>query len=213
MKTINADYFIKFLMSAYNFEDLPLDIGCEIAFFGRSNSGKSKALNVLFKKNKLSRSSKNPGKTMYINVFQISKKLRIIDLPGFGYAKVPKKNKLIITQLIEAYLKKRRSLKILIFLEDIRRSISNFDKKTIDLMLEKNIHILILLSKSDKVPISYRQLKLLRFKKFLNLHDKNKILSKISVYNFSALSREGIDSVKKKINSWTQKKIFTDFKN
>lgn len=134
---MNTYSSIKFLLSANNICDLPQDRGYEIAIFGRSNSGKSRALNILFKNNKLSKSSKVPGKTMLLNVFELYNKLRIIDLPGFGYAKVSKKNKLNIIHLIKQYFKLRQSLKFLIFLEDIRRSILDFDEKVINLILKK----------------------------------------------------------------------------
>lgn len=134
---MNSYCYIKFLLSANNISDLPQDNGYEIAIFGRSNAGKSKALNILFKNNKLSKSSKMPGKTMFLNVFKLYNKLRIIDLPGFGYSNVSKKNKLKIIDLIKQYFSSRQSLKILIFLEDIRRSILDFDEKIINLILKK----------------------------------------------------------------------------
>ncbi|BAC24309.1 yihA [Wigglesworthia glossinidia endosymbiont of Glossina brevipalpis] len=197
---------IKFLLSANNLFNLPKDNGLEIAFFGRSNSGKSKAINALFDKKKISISSKKPGRTNFINVFIMNKKLRIIDLPGFGYSKISKK-KSKIKYLLDDYFKSRKSLKILIILEDIRRSVSEFNEKLIYLSFNLKIPVLILLSKSDKINFEKRKKKLSLFKKYIEktTHTKNIY---IEVLTFSSISRDGILFTKKILNKWTNIKLF-----
>src|SRR5690554_3906967 len=108
----------KFITSAANIRQLPEDSGVEIAFAGRSNAGKSSALNTLTRQNALARTSKTPGRTQLINVFEVAAGKRLIDLPGYGYAKVPVAIKEKWQEALSEYLQKRQSLRGLVLLMD-----------------------------------------------------------------------------------------------
>ena len=108
----------KFLLSAPNLQSTPNDIGREIAFAGRSNAGKSSALNTISQQKSLARTSKTPGRTQSLNFFSLSEQLRFVDLPGYGYVKVPEKIKRQWQQLMETYLNERRSLYGIILVMD-----------------------------------------------------------------------------------------------
>ena len=141
----------KFLLSAPNIFTLPADIGTEVAFCGRSNAGKSSALNCLTAQKKLAFTSKTPGRTQLINVFCIEEDKKLIDLPGYGYAKVPLKLKLECQKSLTEYLEKRMALKGLVVLMDIRHPLKEMDINLIVWGIQAHLPILVLLTKSDKL--------------------------------------------------------------
>ena len=143
----------RFLLSGFSLKDLPEDQGIEIAFCGRSNSGKSSVLNALARNKKLAKTSKTPGRTQAINIFSLDdqKTRRITDLPGYGFAKVSKKTQKEWAGFINDYLNFRKSLRGLVIIMDIRHPFKESDLTLIDWCHKTNTALLILLNKSDKL--------------------------------------------------------------
>ena len=158
-KAMNSQNFFsntRFLLSGFSLKDLPEDQGIEIAFCGRSNSGKSSVLNALAKNKKLAKTSKTPGRTQAINIFCLDeqKMRRIADLPGYGFAKVSKKTQKEWARFITDYLNFRKSLKGLVIIMDIRHPFKESDLALIDWCHQTDIPLLILLNKADKFSTS-----------------------------------------------------------
>jgi len=196
---MNTTYFqnAKFTGSYPTSEDLPSDSGSEIAFCGRSNCGKSSVLNALTNNKKLAKTSKTPGRTQAINVFEIgsSDQFKIIDLPGYGYAKVSKQMRAVWGQEIETYLTTRQCLKALCIIMDIRHPLKDDDLTLIDWCESKNLPMILLLNKSDKLSKNKIAQAVSSAEKSLNhLSVKNCILAT------SATNKLGIDSLLEKIN-------------
>ena len=196
---MNNTYFqnAKFTGSYPTSEDLPLDSGSEIAFCGRSNCGKSSVLNALTNNKKLAKTSKTPGRTQAINVFEIgsSDQFKIIDLPGYGYAKVSKQMRAVWGQEIETYLTTRQCLKALCIIMDIRHPLKEDDLTLIDWCENKNLPMILLLNKSDKLSKNKIAQAVSSAKKSLNhISVKNCIIAT------SATNKLGIDSLLEKIN-------------
>ena len=125
----NIDFRVaSFLQSASNLGNAPSDTGSEVAFAGRSNAGKSSAINTLTSNRKLARTSRTPGRTQLINFFSLSDSQRLVDLPGYGYAKVPLKMKQEWNRHMADYLQRRESLRGLILLMDIRHPLTDADE-------------------------------------------------------------------------------------
>ena len=186
----------KFLLSAPNIYNMPTDEGLEIAFAGRSNAGKSSALNAITDQKNLARSSKTPGRTQLINIFQVNNHLSLIDLPGYGFAEVPLAVKQEWQKSLGEYMQQRKSMKGIVILMDIRHPLKPLDKQLIDWSLESNLNILILLTKADKLKRGAQKNQLLRVKNDL---PKNKA---INIVPFSALKKQGIEESINILNSW-----------
>lgn len=196
-----------FLFSIPAICNLPNDkLGAEIAFVGYSNSGKSSVINALTNSKKLTKVSRTPGNTKYINFFEIKKGIRLIDFPGYGYSKTSKIPEKYWYDIVCQYLKKRENLRGLILIMDIRHAIKCLDYEIIQYALMLNIPILTLLNKSDKLSKCTQQKKLQLIKKQIK---KNFLISQcISVEVFSSVKKYGIESMKKVINFWlSHKKI------
>ncbi len=138
-------------MSAARLNQCPADEGWEVAFAGRSNAGKSSAINSLTGNRKLARTSRTPGRTQLINFFTLSDTQRLVDLPGYGYAKVPRKTKEAWNRQLEAYLSRRQSLRGLVLLMDVRHPLQPFDEQLIAWASAAAMPIHILLTKADKL--------------------------------------------------------------
>jgi len=143
-----------FIAGAARLQDLPPDTGQEVAFAGRSNAGKSSALNTLTGRAGLARVSKTPGRTQQLNVFALDADHRLIDLPGYGYARVPQGLRQTFLTLTSRYLAERQSLRGLVLLADIRHGLKAEDHAL--LQDRADLPILILLSKADKINRSER---------------------------------------------------------
>ncbi len=146
-----------FLTSAAKLSQCPPDEGCEIAFCGRSNAGKSSTLNYLTNTPGLARTSKTPGRTQLINFFELADGLRLVDLPGFGYAKVPQKVKEAWHRNIDNYLRNRSSLIGLVAVMDIRHPLKDFDTTMIDWGVESELNVHVVLTKCDKLKSGARK--------------------------------------------------------
>ncbi|CAJ0992727.1 ribosome biogenesis GTP-binding protein YihA/YsxC [Pantoea sp. Nvir] len=197
MSEINYN-FTHFILSAIDIRQLPADTGIEVAFTGHSNAGKSSALNTLTKQKKLARTSKIPGCTRLINLFEVAEDKRIADLPGYGYAAVPKETKKKWQSLVRAYLQKRKALKGLVVLMDIRHPLKDIDQQMIQWAGESQIPVLVLLTKADKVSLRRRhsQLNIVREASLAFIGD-------VQVEIFSSLKKNiGVDKLSQKLDSW-----------
>ena len=196
---MNNTYFnnAKFIGSYPSTEDLPVDQGSEIAFCGRSNCGKSSILNALTNNKKLAKTSKTPGRTQSINVFEIKSNsdFKIIDLPGYGYAKVSKKMRASWGQEIEKYLMTRQCLNALCIIMDIRHPFKDDDESLIDWCESKDLPMILLLNKADKLSKSQVAQTVLNATKELN-----KLSTEHFVIPVSATKKTGINLVLEKIN-------------
>jgi GTP-binding protein len=141
----------RFIKSAAGAKDFPADSGSEVAVVGRSNSGKSSAINRLTRSTKLARVSKTPGRTQLINFFELEPERRLVDLPGYGFAKVPESVRQGWRVLVSSYLDDRSSLRGLIITVDIRRGFQALDSDMLAWGASLRLPMLVLLSKADKL--------------------------------------------------------------
>jgi len=176
---------------------LPPESGIEVAFAGRSNAGKSSALNRLTRQKSLARTSKTPGRTQLINVFEVEEGKRLIDLPGYGFAKVPLEMKLKWQKSLGEYLQNRDSLKGLVVLMDIRHPFKDLDQQLIDWALDAEIPVLALLTKADKLKSGARKATLLKMRS-----EAKNFAGEIQVELFSSLKGIGVDVLERKIAEW-----------
>jgi len=186
-----------FTISAPDIRKLPEDSGIEVAFAGRSNAGKSSALNTLTNQRGLARTSKTPGRTQLINVFEIGDNKRLIDLPGYGFAKVPLEMKKKWQQALGEYLEKRQSLKGLVVLMDIRHPLKDLDMDLIEWAVDGDLPVLALLTKCDKLSQGKRSAEVLKVKKTLDALNGD-----IKVQAFSSLKRTGAEQADTVICDW-----------
>ena len=185
-----------FLTSAANLNQCPADEGAEVAFCGRSNAGKSSAINALSRQKSLARTSKTPGRTQLINFFSLDDAFRLVDLPGYGYARVPMAVKDHWHKHLDEYLRNRWCLRGIVLLEDIRHPIKEFDKMIINWSVEVSLPLHILLTKADKLKRGAQQNTLLGLTRQLP--------EKITVQVFSATKKLGLDALETKLEEWLQ---------
>ncbi len=186
-----------FITSAPDIRQMPTDSGIEIAFAGRSNAGKSSALNTLTRQNSLARTSKTPGRTQLINVFEIEPEKRLIDLPGYGYAKVPEEMKKKWQAALGEYLQKRESLKGLVVVMDIRHPFKDLDKDLIYWAVDSNIPVLALLTKADKLKQGARKSTVLKVRAAAA-----EFSGDVQVADFSSLKRTGLEKLSQILSNW-----------
>ncbi len=186
-------------MGAAELIQLPEDYGVEVAFAGRSNAGKSSALNALTEQKALARVSKTPGRTQLINLFTLEEHKRLVDLPGYGYAKVSNKLKDNWQRTLEDYLTTRQCLYGIILLVDARHPIKNFDCMMIEAAVEYGLNMHILLTKADKLNNKEKAQseKLLR-----DYLDQLKTSERLSFQLFSSLKGTGLNKLRDKLDSW-----------
>lgn len=192
MSTQNLYQKAEFFQSAPDLARCPTGVGAEVAFAGRSNAGKSSAINTLTGNKKLARTSKTPGRTQLINFFQLDEQRALVDLPGYGYAKVPLKLKKQWDQNLSNYLHKRDSLKGLILLMDARHPMQEFDTMMLNWAIEREMPVHILLTKADKLKKGPAKNTLLAVKKSLS---EAKVDDLVSVQLFSSLKNDGIQEL------------------
>lgn len=189
-------------MSAPDIRHLPEDNGVEIAFAGRSNAGKSTALNALTNQRSLARTSKTPGRTQLINLFEVENSCKLVDLPGYGYAAVPEQMKLQWQKALGEYLQKRECLKGVVILMDIRHPLKDLDQQMIEWAVVSQLPVLLLLTKADKLSQSARskQVKMVR-EAILPFQGD------IQVEAFSALNKMGIERLAHKLDGWFSENV------
>lgn len=186
-----------FIQSATTQSTLPAELGFEVAFAGRSNAGKSSSLNRLCQQKALARVSKTPGRTQLINFFAIPQGRYLVDLPGYGYAKVPEKVKKQWQAFIESYLGTRFTLRGLVLIMDIRRPMQDYDKVMLSWAQSRNLAVHILLNKSDKFKRGKASASLMKAKKELNQYT-----NPVSIQMFSAFKGDGVEILKEKLDDW-----------
>ncbi len=197
-KYVNINFrTVQFLTSSPTLKNCPPDIGVEVAFAGRSNAGKSSAINTLTENKRMARTSKTPGRTQLINFFSISDQQRLVDLPGYGFAKVPMEVKEKWQRHLEDYLRNRQSLYGLILLMDCRHPLQDFDRMMLSWAENCNMPVHVLLTKADKLKKGPASSTLLKVKKEI-CHEQDLV----SVQLFSALKRTGLDQLTTKLNQW-----------
>ncbi|SDU36237.1 ribosome biogenesis GTP-binding protein YihA/YsxC [Halopseudomonas salegens] len=191
-----------FIKSADKLEQCPPDIGREVAFAGRSNAGKSSALNTLTHA-RLARTSKTPGRTQLINFFQLDELRRLVDLPGYGYAKVPLALKDHWQRHLDSYLSERQALVGLVLVMDVRHPLSPFDTMMLDWAQRADMPLHILLSKADKLNYGAGKNTLLQVQSRV----RKEFGGHVSVQLFSAPKRQGLDEAYAKLEQWLMSEI------
>ncbi|MDC0052699.1 ribosome biogenesis GTP-binding protein YihA/YsxC [Gammaproteobacteria bacterium] len=190
----------EFITSAPSLKQCPDDVGCEVAFAGRSNAGKSSAINTLTRNKNLARTSKTPGRTQMINFFQLGEGQRLVDLPGYGYAKVPVAMKAQWDRHMAEYLQARKSLGGLILLMDIRHPLQDYDQQMLNWAAQAGLPVHILLTKSDKLKRGPAQSTLLKVDSFLREMDPG--ITLLTVQTFSSLKKLGLPELEAQLNHW-----------
>ena len=181
---------VRFLLSAASEEQFPEDVGAEVAFAGRSNSGKSSAINAIMVRNGLARSSKTPGRTRLLNFFEVEEGRRILDLPGYGYAEASPVEKKQWIALI-AKLPKRASITGLFLIVDIRRGITDQDEQLLDWAGASGWPVHVLLTKADKLNQSDRAAALKGAQEWLG--------ESMTAQVFSATDKIGVQAAQKRL--------------
>ena len=184
----------QFLTSASKPSQLPADIGAEIAFAGRSNAGKSSALNAICDQTGLARTSKTPGRTQLLNVFALDAERRLVDLPGYGYAKVPEKMREHWRHMIDEYLRERESLRGIVLIIDSRHPLKDFDRQMLAFCHDIGLACHMLLTKSDKLSRSEGLRTLAGVRKECAAQGWN-----ASAQLFSSLGKSGLDEARAKL--------------
>jgi len=187
----------KFLQSATTTKTMPSEFGFEVAFAGRSNSGKSSTINTICHQRGLARTSKTPGRTQLINFFSLSEGRALVDLPGYGYAKVPERIKKEWAKFIENYLTTRRTLCGLVIIMDIRRPMREHDETMLAWAKKRQMPVHVILNKSDKLKRGAAKNMLLKVRRQLNT-----LNGEFSVQNFSSLKKEGANEVHAVLDQW-----------
>lgn len=198
MTSKNYNYHVThFVTSVPDIRHLPGDEGIEVAFTGRSNAGKSSALNTLTNQKSLARTSKTPGRTQLINLFEVEEGHRLVDLPGYGYAEVPKEMKCKWQRAVGEYLQMRNSLKGLVVLMDIRYPLKDLDQQMILWAVDVGTPVLVLLTKADKLASGARKAQ-------LNMMRESVLpfMGNIQVEAFSSTKKIGVDKLSQKLNIW-----------
>ncbi|SFC30502.1 cell division checkpoint GTPase YihA [Marinospirillum celere] len=185
-----------FLISAPTLRECPDDEGLEIAFVGRSNAGKSSALNCLTSP-RLARTSKTPGRTQLINFFTLDEQRRLVDLPGYGYAKVPEAMRREWGKHLGAYISERKCLIGMVMLMDARHPLTDFDCQLLEVAASRDLPVHVLLTKADKLKRGPAKNQLLAVRQELK-----EMQGDFSVQLFSSLKGEGCGEAWKKLDTW-----------
>lgn len=195
----NADRYRQavFLLGVHDLEQLPPDTGLEVAFAGRSNSGKSSALNLIAGQRALARISKTPGRTQQINFFDLGVQRFLVDLPGYGYAKVPESVRRHWQRVLQDYLAQRQALTGLILLMDVRRPLTELDLQMLDWCHHRSLPSHILLTKADKLSRGRAGVVLMQTAATLKQDYPG-----ATVQLFSALKGNGVETVRSRMDDW-----------
>jgi len=188
----------QFLISAGNTTQFPIN-GREVAFAGRSNAGKSSAINTLCDNKGLARTSKTPGRTRLVNFFAMDEERRIVDLPGYGFAKVPIAIKKEWEKLMTHYLSEQQALTGLVVIMDIRHPLNDTDWQMLEWCDHYNLPAHVLLTKADKIKRGAQQ-----NSKLQTIKQLKEAGITASVQTFSALKKTGLDELVAKLNKWLE---------
>ena len=189
----------KFLISAAAPKQFPKGQSIEVAFVGRSNAGKSSSINTLCDNKGLAKISRTPGRTRLVNYFELDEKRRLVDLPGYGFAKVPLAAKQEWQKLMGQYLEQEGVIRGLIVIMDIRHPLKEFDLQMLDWCDHFKIPAHVLLTKSDKLKRGPQQATLLKCRKFLK--DEG---YEATIQTFSSLKKDGLNELVSKLNGWME---------
>ena len=198
----------RYLLSAHNPRQLPADGGFEVAFAGRSNAGKSSALNAICQQNALARVSKTPGRTQQLVFFDFTPSTTnpqapdkyLVDLPGYGYAKVPQELQAHWQAFIESYFATRQALRGLVVVMDIRHPLKDYDLQMLGYAVRRGLPAHALLTKADKLSRSQQMQSLAAVRKELSSH----FADSVSVQAFSGESKLGVDDARAVIGGWLE---------
>ena len=197
MKPRHPYHSAHFVMGAHNLSQLPPDDGAEVAFAGRSNAGKSSAINTITNNKSLARTSKRPGRTQQINYFELDESHHLVDLPGYGYAKVPVAVKRHWQQTLSRYLQTRSNLRGLILLMDVRHPLTEYDRQMLDWAHHAAMPVHILLTKADKLKRGPASASLQQVRKALK-----EIHPGATAQLFSSLKHTGVDTAWNVLDQW-----------
>ena len=188
----------QYLLSAHTTRQLPADGGTEVAFAGRSNAGKSSALNALTRRNGLARVSKTPGRTQQLVFFQVQPDRYLVDLPGYGYAKVPQELQAHWQAFIDQYFRTREALRGLVVVMDIRHPLKDYDRQMLGYAVQRGLPAHALLTKADKLGRGQQAQALRAVKKelFSSFGDT------VGVQTFSAESKQGVEEARAVVAGW-----------
>lgn len=198
----------RYLLSAHNHRQLPPDGGYEVAFAGRSNAGKSSALNALCQQNALARVSKTPGRTQQLVFFDVTPPVApeaepppgrfLVDLPGYGYAKVPQELQAHWQAFIDQYFRTREALRGLVVVMDIRHPLKDYDRQMLGYAVDRGLPAHALLTKADKLGRGQQSQALMAVKRELF----SAFGDTVSVQTFSGESRQGVDEARAVVAGW-----------
>ena len=187
---------IGFEKSISELNQSPKDVGSEVAFVGRSNAGKSTAINSITNRNSLAKTSKTPGRTQLINFFKVNENNRFVDLPGYGFAKASKEKQKSWNRLVTNYIKYRQSLKGVVLIIDIIRGFGEMDLMFLDFYLPLNKRLHILLTKADKLS---------KQKQSLILNEAREIYGSIATIQiFSGTKKIGISDARDQVTKFLE---------
>ena len=188
----------QYLLSAHTTRQLPADGGTEVAFAGRSNAGKSSALNALTHRNGLARVSKTPGRTQQLVFFQVQPERYLVDLPGYGYAKVPQELQAHWQAFIDQYFRTREALRGLVVVMDIRHPLKDYDRQMLGYAVQRGLPAHALLTKADKLGRGQQAQALQAVKKelFSSFGDT------VGVQTFSVESKQGVEEARAVVAGW-----------
>ena len=185
-----------YALAAHYPNQWPEDTGAEVAFAGRSNVGKSSAINAITNQNRLAKTSKTPGRTQQIVFFDLDEEHRLVDLPGYGYAKAPEALRKHWEQFITEYLSNRQCLRALVIPMDIRRPLTDLDLTMLDVCWQNDLAVHVLLTKADK----FKRGKSMNI--FQAVSKELKSQPRTSVQLFSAPHRQGVDEARQALNEF-----------
>ena len=191
----------RYLGSAHTPAQLPADGGLEVAFAGRSNAGKSSALNALTRKNALARVSKTPGRTQQLVFFEVQPQRYLVDLPGYGYAKVPMEMKAHWQGFIDRYFRQREALRGLVVVMDIRHPLKDYDRQMLEYAVARGLPAHALLTKADKLGRGQQAQALQAVRKELQATFGD---AGIGVQTFSSESKQGVDEARAVVAGWLE---------
>ena len=189
----------QFELSVAHTATLPPPVGLEVAFVGRSNAGKSSAINTLTGQTRLAFVSRTPGRTQLINFFRLRCGAALVDLPGYGYAKVPEAVRRKWQGLLERYLAERPNLVGLVLIMDVRHPLKELDVRMMEWFLPSGRPIHVLLTKSDKLSRGQAAATLQTVRRALR---EKMPAGQVSVQLFSSLERSGVEEVERTVSGW-----------